>query len=84
MKKTKVCIIDAGTAGVSAAWSLTRYPNKFDVIVYAKKKSQAGGVATTEKSDSSSCRNSTLLHRQVDFDPSPVQMCTSFGQNSHA
>ncbi|CAF4404306.1 unnamed protein product, partial [Rotaria magnacalcarata] len=34
--------------------------------------------------DSSSCRNSTLLHRQVDFDPSPVQMCTSFGRNSHA
>ncbi|CAF4281411.1 unnamed protein product [Rotaria socialis] len=73
-KKKKVCIIGAGTA--------------------------VGGVATTEKVElmsglhcdindgvqggSSSYRNSTLLHRQVDFDPSPVQMRTSFGQNSHA
>ncbi|CAF3388907.1 unnamed protein product [Rotaria socialis] len=73
-KKKKVCIIGAGTA--------------------------VGGVVTTEKVElmsgvdcdindgvqggSSSYRNSTLLHRQVDFDPSPVQMRASLGQNSHA
>ncbi|CAF3465045.1 unnamed protein product, partial [Rotaria sp. Silwood2] len=41
MKKTKVCIIGAGVSGMSAAWSLSRYPDKFDVTVY-EKKSQAG------------------------------------------
>ncbi|CAF4600680.1 unnamed protein product [Rotaria sp. Silwood1] len=99
MKKTKVCIIGAGVAGMSAAWSLSRYPDKFDVTVY-DKNSQAGGVATTENVEvmpgvfcdindgvqggSSSYRNSILLHREVNFDPSPVNMRISFGQNSQA
>ena len=99
MKKTKVGIIGAGVAGMSAAWSLSRYPDKFDVTVY-EKKSQAGGVATTESIEvmpnvlcdindgvqggSSSYRNSILLHREVDYDPSPVNMRVSFGQDSHA
>ncbi|CAF2658622.1 unnamed protein product [Rotaria sp. Silwood2] len=99
MKKTKVCIIGAGVSGMSAAWSLSRYPDKFDVTVY-EKKSQAGGVATTEhvevmpgvfcdindgvQGGSSSYRNTILLHREVNFDPSPVHMRVSFGQNSHA
>lgn len=99
MKKTKVCIIGAGSAGMSAAWSLSRYPDKFDVTVY-EKKPQAGGVATTEQVEvmpgvfcdindgvqggSSSYRNSILLHRDVGFDPSPVHMRVSFGQDSHA
>ncbi|CAF0982144.1 unnamed protein product [Rotaria sordida] len=99
MKKTKVCIIGAGVAGMSAAWSLSRYPDKFDVTVY-EKKSQAGGVATTENLEimpgvfcdindgvqggSSSYRNTILLHREVNFDPSPTHMRVSFGQNSSA
>ena len=93
--KKKICIIGAGTAGMSAAWSLSRHPDKFDVTV-CEKKAQAGGVATTEKFEvkpgvfcelndgvqggSSSYRNSILLHREVNFEPSPVQMRVSFGQ----
>jgi predicted NAD/FAD-binding protein len=99
MKKTKVCIIGAGVAGMSAAWSLSRYPDKFDVTV-CEKKSQAGGVATTENVElmpgvfcdindgvqggSSSYRNSVLLHREVGFEPSPVHMRVSVGQDSYA
>jgi predicted NAD/FAD-binding protein len=99
MKKSKVCIIGAGAAGMSAAWSLSRYPDRFDVSVY-EKNSQAGGVATTENVEvmpgvfcdindgvqggSSSYRNSILLHQQVGFNPSPVHMRVSFGQESHA
>lgn len=98
MKKTKICIIGAGTAGMSAAWSLSRYPDRFDVTV-CEKNFQAGGVATTEnveitpgvycdindgvQSGSSSYRNSILLHREVGFDPSPINMCVSFGQDSY-
>lgn len=99
MKKTKVCIIGAGAAGMSAAWSLSRHPDKFDVTVY-EKQSQAGGVATTEKLElmpgvfcdvndgvqggSSSYRNSILLHREVGYHPSPLHMRISFGQDAHA
>ena len=99
MGKTKVCIIGAGAAGMSAAWSLSRYPDKFDVTV-CEKQAQAGGVATTENIEvmpgifcdindgvqggSSSYRNSILLHREVGFEPTPVHMRVSFGQDTHA
>ena len=99
MGKKKVCIIGAGTAGMSAAWSLSRYPDQFSVTV-CEKNAQAGGVATTEKVEvmpgvfcdindgvqggSSSYRNSILLHRQVGYEPSPVNMRVSFGQESRA
>ena len=99
MTKKKVCIIGAGTAGMSAAWSLSRFPDRFDVTV-CEKKAQAGGVATTERIEvapgvvcdindgvqggSSSYRNSILLHREVGFEPSPVNMRVSFGQDSWA
>jgi predicted NAD/FAD-binding protein len=99
MTKAKVCIIGAGAAGMSAAWSLSRYPDRYDVTV-CEKKAQAGGVATTEnvqimpdvsceindgvQGGSSSYRNSILLHREVGFDPSPVHMRISFGQDTYA
>ncbi|UJR08567.1 hypothetical protein I4U23_012826 [Adineta vaga] len=99
MKKTKVCIVGAGAAGMSAAWSLSRYPDRFDVTV-CERNAQAGGVATTEhievkpgvfcdindgvQGGSSSYRNSILLHREVDFHPSSVHMRVSFGQNSRS
>lgn len=99
MTKTKVCIVGAGTAGMSAAWSLSRFPNEYEVTV-CEKKAQAGGVATTEKLEimpgvfceindgvqggSSSYRNSILLHQQVGYETSPVQMKVSFGQGDHS
>jgi predicted NAD/FAD-binding protein len=99
MSKKKVCIVGAGTAGMSAAWSLSRYPDRFDVTV-CEKNAQAGGVATTENIEimpgvfcdindgvqggSSSYRNSILLHRQVGYEPSPVNMHVSFGQHTRA
>lgn len=99
MSKKKVCIIGAGTAGMSACWSLSRFPSEFDVTVL-EKKSQAGGVATTEKFEvrpgvfcelndgvqggSSSYRNSIMLHRQVGFEPKPVDMRVSFGRDERS
>lgn len=99
MSKKKVCIIGAGTAGMSAAWSLSRYPDRFDVTV-CEKNAQAGGVATTERLEvmpgvfcdvndgvqggSSSYRNSIRLHREVGYEPSPVNMRVSFGQDTRA
>ncbi len=99
MKKSKVCIVGAGVAGISAAWSLSRYPEKYEVTV-CEKASQAGGVATTKQVEvqpgvfcdindgvqggSSSYRNSVLLHREVGYEPSPVHMRVSFGQQTHA
>ena len=42
----RVCVIGAGAAGMSAAWSLSRHPNRFEVEVW-EAASVPGGVATS-------------------------------------
>jgi protoporphyrinogen oxidase len=46
-KPKRVCVVGAGAAGLAAAWSLGRYPDKFEVHVY-EKDAWAGGVSTSE------------------------------------
>lgn len=45
-QKTRVLIVGAGAAGSAAAWSLSRFPEKFDVTVIDPAP-RAGGVATS-------------------------------------
>ena len=44
----RVCVVGAGAAGMAAAWSLSRYPDKYDVTVLEAGPA-AGGVACTFK-----------------------------------
>lgn len=43
----KICILGSGAAGMACAWSLSRFPDKFEVQVWEEKE-VPGGVATTE------------------------------------
>ena len=47
LKPRRVLIVGAGAAGLACAWSLSRFPDKFEVHVWEKEK-QAGGVSTSE------------------------------------
>lgn len=46
-KKTRVCVVGCGAAGMACAWSLGRFPEQFDVEVW-ETHATPGGVATTE------------------------------------
>lgn len=42
----RVCIVGAGASGMSAAYALSRHPDKFNVTVFDKQP-VAGGMATS-------------------------------------
>jgi predicted NAD/FAD-binding protein len=44
--KKRVCIVGGGAAGMACAWSLARFPDKFDVTVL-ETLPEVGGVAST-------------------------------------
>jgi predicted NAD/FAD-binding protein len=48
---TRVCIVGAGSAGMAAAYALSRHPDRFHVTVFDKQK-DAGGMATSISIDS--------------------------------
>ena len=86
----KVLIIGAGAAGCAAAWSLSRYPDSFEVHVW-EAADEPGGVATTRHWDgywfndgvqggAPTYRNTINWHRQLGFDPRPVHMTINFGK----
>ena len=88
----KVCIIGCGAAGTAAGWSLSRFPEKFDVHIW-EKQPIAGGQATSVEIDSVdtfindgvqggpfSYRNTLALHKKFGFEPQPVEMKISFGK----
>lgn len=91
-KKVKVCIIGGGAAGIAAAWSLSRFPEKYEIQLWEKTEC-AGGQATSENVDvvhsyindgvqggPYSYRNTLELHRRFGFNPHPVEMKISFGK----
>ena len=91
-KKTKVCIVGGGAAGIAAAWSLSRFPEKYEVQLWEKQK-VTGGQATSEdmsvvnsyindgvQGGPFSYRNTLALHRKFGFEPQPVAMKISFGK----
>eukprot|EP00667_Euglena_gracilis_P006630 EG_transcript_6685 len=94
--RRRVCIIGAGAAGMAAAWSLGRFPERYAVTVY-ERAGVAGGVATSEavggaglvindgvQGGAKSYRNTLLLHALFGFHGSPVHMRVSFGKGATA
>lgn len=92
MKERKnILIVGAGAAGTAAAYSLSKHPEKFNVEVW-EKRSVPGGVACSSnvKGDvfvnygvqggTPSYRNTLLMMKEYNFEPSPVHMMISFGK----
>uniref|UniRef100_A0A7S1I1J0 Amine oxidase domain-containing protein n=1 Tax=Eutreptiella gymnastica TaxID=73025 RepID=A0A7S1I1J0_9EUGL len=87
----KVLVIGAGAAGMAAAWSLARFPEKFIVEVWDPAPC-AGGVATSVdvldgvvvndgvQGGATSYRNTLLMHEKLGAKPTPVHMKISFGK----
>lgn len=93
-RKTRICIIGAGAAGMAAAWSLSRYPERYELEIWEKEKC-AGGMATSEHIPAASSfindgvqggpysyRNTLALHKKLGFEPKPVTMKISFGKGA--
>ena len=90
-ERRRVLIVGAGAAGTAAAWSLGRYPDRFDVEVW-EKESKAGGVATTEdilggqrindgvQGGSFTYRNTLALLSLFGFDVKATAMTIAFGK----
>lgn len=46
-RRKRVCVVGTGAAGMAAVWSLSRFPDRFEVEAWDRMP-QAGGVATSE------------------------------------
>eukprot|EP00741_Cyanophora_paradoxa_P006042 tig00000981_g5860.t1 len=89
--RKRIAIIGSGASGVAAAWSLARFPEKFEVHVF-EKAACAGGVATSVdigggryvndgvQGGSVAYRNTALLLAEHGFKTNPVHMKVSFGK----
>ncbi|GJE95068.1 FAD/NAD(P)-binding domain-containing protein [Phanerochaete sordida] len=93
--RQRVCIVGAGASGMSAAYALSRHPDKFDVTVY-DKEAVAGGMATSVSIDaakygaeyindgvqgcSPAFANTMRMFRMLGFEPTEVGMQISFGK----
>eukprot|EP00053_Salpingoeca_punica_P010939 m.97728 g.97728 ORF g.97728 m.97728 type:complete len:470 (+) comp15540_c0_seq1:156-1565(+) len=94
-RRQRVVIIGAGAAGMAAAWSLSRFPDKYDVHVWEAAE-VPGGVATSEdmgqgdwindgvQGAAPSYHNTLLLHKEVGFTPHNIKMKVSFGKGDLA
>ncbi len=85
----RVCIVGAGSAGMSAAYALSQYPEIFSVTVYDKEH-VAGGMATSIGIDaekygasyindgvqgcSPAFANTIRMFRMLGFEPTKVGM----------
>jgi len=90
-RKKRVLIVGAGAAGTACAWSLSRFPDKFEVHVW-EALPVPGGVASSRKvkdgkhtindqvqGGAPSYRHNLLLLQQFGFKPTPVMMRIAFG-----
>jgi len=66
LRPKRVCVVGAGAAGLSCAWSLSQYPDKFEVRLLAK------GEREGKERRSGSSHNTTLL-----FHPPLFSFCLS-------
>lgn len=85
----RVCVVGAGAAGMSAAYALSKHPDKFSVTVY-DKANVAGGMATSIDIDSErfgasyindgvqgcspAFANTIRMFRMLGFEPTEVGM----------
>ncbi|KAK1926729.1 FAD/NAD(P)-binding domain-containing protein [Papiliotrema laurentii] len=96
--KKRVCVVGAGASGMSAAYSMSLDPEKFEVTVFDKEK-EAGGMATSIKIDaekygagyindgvqgcSPQFYNTIRMFDILGFKPTPVGMQVSFGKDKY-
>lgn len=85
----RVCIIGAGSSGMSAAYALSRHPERFQVTIY-DRQNVAGGMATSLEIDpvqygasyindgvqgcSPVFSNTLRMFRMLGFEPAEVGM----------
>lgn len=90
-KQKRVLVVGAGAAGTACAWSLSRFPDKFEVHVW-EALPVPGGVASSCKvkdgtltindqvqGGAPSYRHNLRLLELFGFKPSPVMMRIAFG-----
>lgn len=93
--KKRVCIVGGGVAGMACAWSLSRFPERFEVEVW-EALPETGGVASTCAIDGGeeindqvqggapSYRNNLLFFKEFGFEPHEVQLRIAFGTGKSA
>ncbi|KAA8498131.1 hypothetical protein FVE85_5716 [Porphyridium purpureum] len=47
-RRQKICVLGAGPAGAACAWSLSRFPEKFEVVLVEKAPVAGGASITTQ------------------------------------
>ncbi|OJT10958.1 hypothetical protein TRAPUB_12520 [Trametes pubescens] len=94
----RVCIVGAGASGMSAAYALSKHPDKFKVTVFDKQP-LAGGMATSVDIDpakygasyindgvqgcSPVFANTLRMFRMLGFEATEVDMQISFGKGEN-
>ena len=90
----RVAIVGAGAAGMAAAYSLSRFPERFDVTVI-EASAECGGVACTLEHDGSRInygvqggspsahQNTVELMRTVGIEVSDTRLDVSFGKDGY-
>ncbi|THH29953.1 hypothetical protein EUX98_g4241 [Antrodiella citrinella] len=92
----RVCVVGAGASGMSAAYALSKHPEKYQVTVF-DKEILAGGMATSLDIDagkygatyindgvqgcSPAFANTLRMFRMLGFEPTEVGMQISFGKD---
>ncbi|EFJ42401.1 hypothetical protein VOLCADRAFT_107244 [Volvox carteri f. nagariensis] len=89
--KKRVLVVGAGAAGIACAWSLSRFPERFEVEVW-EALSVPGGVASSHtvkdgqhvindqvQGGAPSYRHNLRLLEMFGFKPTPVMMRIAFG-----
>ena len=96
----KILIIGAGAAGIACAYSLSLFPEQYELHVW-EKSNKAGGVAFSEEIElengekqlinvgvqggSSTYRNTLRIHQILgNFSPNKVEMKVSFGKGKES
>jgi predicted NAD/FAD-binding protein len=47
-QKKRICVVGGGISGLSAAWALSRHPDRFDVLLYEKNDYLGGNAVTVD------------------------------------
>lgn len=95
-EKTRILIVGAGAAGLSAAYAFSQHPDRYDVRVY-ERASIAGGMATSTPIDKGTFgadyindgvqgaspvfHNTFAMFEKLGFSASDVDMQVSFGRD---
>ena len=98
MNTHRVAIVGAGAAGLSAAYALSKHPDKFTVTVF-EKEPVAGGMASSMDVDPAKCSasyindgvqgcspafaNTLRIFRELGFPPEKVEMQCAPHTSSH-